>query len=216
MCKVCEKYPYSSGRTGGNFSVKPCMNTDQTSHAFRLRENSKRHQRLETEASRASVLDKLTTGVQKKSFNAFHTNSLYLRKYIHTLFFMIKKHMALTDYYGDTIKFIAKKLEKPITSQYLQTCPRNAKYVSKKSAESMLGAMNSYYELHQLKEIREAPFFSLTAEEAENSSHKCFSVFITYYSLPECRIVNTLLGVVNLKGKTASRTVGVITNNGRN
>ena len=129
---------------------------------------------------------------------------------------MVKKHMALTDYYGDTIKFIAKKLEKPITSQYLQTCPRNAKYVSKKSAESMLGAMNSYYELHQLKEIREASFFSLTAEEAENSSHKCFSVFITYYSLPEYRIVNTLLGIVNLKGKTASQTVGVITNNGRN
>ena len=45
MCKVCKKYPYSSGRPGGTFSVKPCINTEHTSHAFRLRENSKRHQR---------------------------------------------------------------------------------------------------------------------------------------------------------------------------
>ena len=69
-------------------------------------------------------------------------------------------------------------------------------------AESLLDAMNSYYEVHQLKEIREAPFFSPIADQAENFSHKeCFSMFITYYSLPESQVANTFLGIVNLKGK---------------
>ena len=123
---------------------------------------------------------------------------MYLGKCIHTLFFMVKKHMGLTDNYGDKIKFIAEELEEPITWQYLQNCPRNATYVSNRLAKSLLDAVNSYYKAHQLKEIREAPFFSLTTDEAENSSHKeCSLIFITYYSLPKSRVTNTFLGIMD-------------------
>ena len=136
---------------------------------------------------------------------------MYLGKCIHTLFFMVKKHMGLTDNYGDKIKFIAEELEEPITWQYLQNCPRNATYVSNRLAKSLLDAVNSYYKAHQLKEIREAPFFSLTTDEAENSSHKeCSLIFITYYSLPKSRVTNTFLGIVNLNGKTTSQIMDAL------
>ena len=120
--------------------------------------------------------------------------------------------MALTHNYGDTINFITEKLEEPITLQYLQTRSRHAEYLSKISTEYLLDAMNSYYEAHQLKQIQQAPFFSLTADEAENSSHKeCFSMFITYFSLPKSRVINTFLGIVNSKEKTTRQIMDVIT-----
>ena len=71
--------------------------------------------------------------------------------------------------------------------------------------------MNCYYRAHQLKEIGEAPFSFLTTDEAENSSHKeCFLMFITYYSSPESCVINTFLGIVNLKGKTASQIMDTL------
>ena len=104
-------------------------------------------------------------GAQKKSFNTIHTNNLHLRKCIHTLFFMLKKRMNITYNYGDTTKFIAEKLDNTITLQYLQTCLRNTTYVCNTSSESLLGAINRYYEARQLKE--KVPFVSLTGNEAE-------------------------------------------------
>lgn len=127
MCKICEKYPYSSGRSKGAFSTRPCMNTKHPSYAFKQHEKSNRHIRLENKvniASKESVLDSMILGAEKKTTSKIHSNNLYLRKCIQTIFFMIKKHIALTDNYGDMMQFVAKKLEEPITLQYLHTCPK--------------------------------------------------------------------------------------------
>lgn len=58
--------------------------------------------------------------------------------------------MTLSDNYGDLIKFIARTLEEPITKQCLDTCPKNATYISNISAESVVDAMNFYYETKTL------------------------------------------------------------------
>ena len=55
---------------------------------------------------------------------------------------MMKKNLALTDNYGDLITFIVQKSEEPISKQYLETCPKNATYISNTAAESMVDAMN--------------------------------------------------------------------------
>lgn len=165
------------------------MNTKHPSYAFKQHEKSNRHIRLENKvniASKESVLDSMILGAEKKTTSKIHSNNLYLRKCIQTIFFMIKKHIALTDNYGDMMQFVAKKLEEPITLQYLHTCPKNATYLSNTSAESLLDAINVYFETKQLKDIKEAPFSTLYADEAENSSHKeCFSMFVTYFSTQE-------------------------------
>ena len=78
-------------------------------------------------------------------------------------------------------------------------------------AKSLLDAMNCYYRAHQLNEIGEGPFFFLTTDEAVNSSHKeCFLMFIIYYSSPESWVINKFLGIVNLKGKTASQIMDAL------
>lgn len=134
-----------------------------------------------TEVSRGNVLDKLIKRAQRKSFNTIHIDNLYLRKCIYTLFFMIRKRMVLTHNYGDTIKLIAEKLEEPITLQYLQTRSRHAKYLSKTSTEYLLDAMNSYYEAHQLKEKKQAPFFYYSRRSRKLFPQRVF--FNVYYLL---------------------------------
>ena len=72
--------------------------------------------------------------------------------------------------------------------QYLNSCPKNTTYLSNATVESLLNAMNFYYESENLKKIFDAPFLCLYADEAKNSSHKeCFAaMFLTYYSLRDC------------------------------
>ena len=136
-----------------------------------------------------------------------------MRKCIHSINYIIKKTLALTDNYGDLITFIAQKLEEPITKQHLETCPKNATYMSNTAAESMVDAINFYFESRSLAEINESNFITLYADEAENSSDKeCFVMFVTYYSSKAQKVVTNFLGILNLKGKTAAKIMDAIKN----
>ena len=121
-----------------------------------------------------------------QNINRQYINKLYLSKCIDSVFFMIKKHWPLTDNYGDLMNFLANIIQEPITKQYLNSCPKNATYLSITTAESLLDTMNFYYESENLNKIHDAPFLCLYADEAENSSHKeCFEMFLTYYSVSD-------------------------------
>ena len=135
-----------------------------------------------------------------------------MRTCIHSINYMIKRNLALTDNYGDLITFIAQKLE-TITKQYLENCPKNATYTSNTAAESMIDAMNFYFESKSLAEINKSNFITLYADEAENSSHKgCFAMFVTYYSNKPQKVVTSFLEILNLKGKTAAEIMDIIKN----
>ena len=115
--------------------------------------------------------------------------------------------------YGDLITFIAQKLEEPVTKQCLETCSKNATYMSNNAAESMAGTMNFYFETKSLGEINESNFITLYADVAENSSHKeCFVMFVTYYSNKAQKVVTSFSGILNLKGKTAAEIMDVMKN----
>ena len=113
---------------------------------------------------------------------------------------MIKKHRPLTENYGDLINILANRIQKPITKQCLNSCPKNATYLSDTTAEYLLDAMNFYYESENLNEIRDGPFVCLYADEAENSSHKeCFAMFLTY-SISDLQVRTCFLAILNLNG----------------
>ena len=123
-----------------------------------------------------------------------------MRKCIHSINYMIKKSLALTDNYGDLISFTAQKLEEPITKQYKETFRKNATYISNTADESMVDAVNFYFEPKSLAEVDESNFITLYADEAENSSHKeCSAMFVTYYSNKAQKLVTSFLGILNLK-----------------
>ena len=103
-----------------------------------------------------------------------------MRECIHTIYLMIQKNVALSENYGDMMNFIAEKLAEPITKQYLEKCP------SSTSAESFVDVINFYFESRTLKDIYDARFLPLYADESENASHKeTFSTFVTNLSSRE-------------------------------
>ena len=77
----------------------------------------------------------------------------------------------------------------------------------------MADAVNFYFESKSPAEINESNFITLYADETESSSHKeYFAMFITYYSNKAQKVVTIFLGILNLKGKTASQIMDVIKN----
>ena len=133
-----------------------------------------------------------------------------MRKFIHTIYFMIQINIALSENFCDMMNFIAEKLAEPITKQYLETCPSNATYNSYTSADSLVDAINFYFESKMLKDIYDAQFLTLYADESKNASHnETSSVFVTYLSSTEHKIKTTFLGIVNFKGKMAAEIMDV-------
>ena len=62
-------------------------------------------------------------------------------------------------------------LQEPVTMQYMNTCLKNATYTSTTAAVKLLDATNIYFEKLNTREIKEARFLCLYADEAESSSH---------------------------------------------
>ena len=198
----------------GAFSTRPYENTSHLSHAFKQHKSSARHKRLEKKLTdnSVSVYEEMVLGVEKINLPQKNTNLLYMQKCIHSTNYMIKKPLTLTDNYGDLINFIAQKLEEPITKNYLETCPKNATYLSN-TAESMVDAMNFYFDSKSPAETNESNFITLYTDEAENSSYKkYFAMFVICYSNKTQKVVTSFLGISNLKGKTAAKIMDVIKN----
>ena len=64
-------------------------------------------------------------------------------------------------------------------NQYLGSCPKNVTYKSNTSVESLLDAMNAFFEMKNLDDIKDAQFLTICADEAENSSHReTFAIFL--------------------------------------
>ena len=111
----------------------------------------------------------------------------------------------------DLIRFFATELQAPITKQYLNTCPKNATYTSTTAAESLLDAINIYFEKLNMREIKAARLLCLYADEAESSSDmETFAMVLTYLSPVELKVKTTFFGIVSLNGKTTPQVMDVV------
>ena len=101
-----------------------------------------------------------------------------------TRFFSLIQHrFALTNNYEDLIDFASNKFHELIINQYLDSCSKNATYKNKIIVESLLDAMNTFFEMENLDDTKDAQFLTIYADEAENSSHReTFAIFLTYFS----------------------------------
>ena len=88
--------------------------------------------------------------------------------------------------HSDVINFMAEISAERIAKQCLKTCPSNSTYTSYTFAESLVDAMNFYFESKTLKDIYDAQFLTLYVDESENVSHKeTLSMFVAYLSSTE-------------------------------
>ena len=118
---------------------------------------SERHKQLEIKYfanSEENAFKKISKNAESTLRKKRQVNSLYLRKCIHTLFFLIQHRLALTNNYKDLIDFASNKLHESIIKQYPDSCQKNATYKSKASVESLLNAINIFFEIFFCQKIR--------------------------------------------------------------
>ena len=208
MCKICEMYPTTGQRSKGVFSTRPTSDTAHPGLSISTHGNSKRHKQLEMKYfvnSEDNVFKKMSKNAESTLCKKHHVNSFNLRKCIHTLFFLIQYHFALVNNYEDLIGFASSKIHEPIINQYLDNCLKNATYKSNTSVESLLDAMNTFFEMKNLGHIKDAQFLTIYADEAENLSHRETSaILLTYFSeLMEC-LKTKCFGILKLDKTNAA------------
>ena len=120
-------------------------------------------------------------------------------------FFLIQHHFALTNNYEDLIDFASNKLHEPITNQHLDSCSKNATYKGNTSAESLLDAMNTFFEMKNLDDITDAQFLTIYGNEVENLSYgETFAIFLTYFlETMEC-LKTKCFGILKLEKANAA------------
>ena len=90
MCKICEMYPTTGGRSKGAFSTRPTSDTALSGRSMSTHDNSEWHKRLEMKYfaySEENAFKKMSKNAESTVRKKRQVNSLYLRKCIHMLFF---------------------------------------------------------------------------------------------------------------------------------
>ena len=120
-------------------------------------------------------------------------------------FFLIQHRFALTNNYADLIDFASNKLDEHIINQYLDSCPKNAPYKSNTSVESLLDAMNIFFEMKNLDDIKDAQILTIYGDEVENLSYReTFAIFLTYFSeTMEC-LKTKFFGILKIEKKNTA------------
>ena len=110
-------------------------------HVSKQHEKSGRHQRLRKKLYKSE--NELKETLQRAELSLVEkvkVNTSCITKCIHTIYYLIRKNIAINTYYADLIRFFATELQQPITKQYLNACPKNA--------------LNIYFEKLNMREIR--------------------------------------------------------------
>ena len=118
---------------------------------------------------------------------------------------MIKKHWPLTDNYGNLINFLANRIQEPIKKQHLNSCPKNATYLSNTTAKSLLDTMNFYYEWKLEQNMWRSLPLPLCWQSWELISQRMFCNVSNLLFRKRSPSKNIFLGIRNLNGKKATQ-----------
>ena len=141
-CKFCEKYLYSGVYRKELFLQWHAKTQFILAFYFVIIKGRKdilleKKKFRSDPAKTVNVLD----AWKAQNINKQYLNKLYISK-CKDYIFHDKKHLLLTDNYGDLINNLANRIQEPITKQHLNSCPKKATYLSDMTVKSLLVAIN--------------------------------------------------------------------------
>lgn len=140
-----------------------------------------------------------TTSVSKKNFNR-----KLISKFAKVLYFMSKKQWAVSENFESLARFLGEHLEDEEIKKHLESCGKNATYLSHISVESIVRSISDLFEQELLTKLACADFFAIMADECTDESQREQLGVIVRYRLPgDINVQEKYFGLINLCSSTA-------------
>lgn len=209
LCKLCSLMKGAKGpwmTEGVNFRGHP-------TRVINSHENSKVHSKSVSQlfSSSKTVIDQLQEGNIKEKKRKQEQNRSVIKKFILVIYFMVKKRWAVLDNFESLIKFLGCQLNDAEIKLHLDTCAKNATYLSHYSVQNMLECIALFVEESNLTLIKSCDAFALLADESTDKAQREQLGLIVRFKIPnEEGVKEQFLGLINLAQTDAASIMKAI------
>ena len=101
-----------------------------------------------------------------------HANELFVGKLVQIVHFLSRNNLALKRLYPKFVEFLSSELQEPIIKQYLDTCAKNATYISHETCDSLIHSLDNYFLTKPSEHIKKCDDIVIYAEESTPAARK--------------------------------------------
>jgi hypothetical protein len=208
-CKLCELFPegvtFSNGKNKFKFSHEAVKDlSDHPKRTLKTHESSKKHQyavRQYEEFRTRQSLECLERSKESKEVREAKVTHIALEKLLRITVFMVKKHWAHIQNYGDFVNFIGKDLEDLVLSEYLKLAGnhKNATYLSKFTVKKFVQLIGDFIEKETIETIKRCEHFTILLDESTDDANRSELALIARIVDEKGVVQNHFLTLIQLK-----------------
>ena len=173
MCKVCTVMygdrPCPNHGSRGAWSHKGVILKKNPGKKLRRHARSEDHEKAMVLKTNMTIEESMSV-IQNE--DRIHANELYIGKLVQIVHFMSRNNLSVKTLYPKFVEFLSSELQEPIIKQYLDTCAKNATYISHETCDSLIYSINKYFLKATDDRIKESENFVLYADESTSEARK--------------------------------------------
>ena len=101
-----------------------------------------------------------------------HANELYTGKLVQIVHFFSSNNLVVKCLYPKFVEFLSSELQEPIIKQYLDTCAKNATYISHETCDSLIHSLDNYFLTKSNECINKCNDIVIYADESTSVARK--------------------------------------------
>lgn len=214
LCKVCSMMsntgPDKPWETTG-VDIKKNGHPNRVCNKHELSKKHKQAVMAQELNKKKGIMTSISEGAEAANLTKKNFNRNVISKFVKILYFMIKKQWAVSDNFESLVRFLGANLDDEDIKKHLQSCGKNATYLSHISVESIVNSISTLFEQELLAKLACADFFTLMADECTDESQREQLGLIVRYRLPgDCTVQEKYFGLINLRNSSAESITGEI------
>ena len=108
----------------------------------------------------------------KNNKNWTHANKLYIGKLVQIVHFLSRNNLAVKRFFPKFDEFLSSELQEPIIKQYLDTCAKNATYISRETCDSVIHSLDNYFLIKSNECIKKCNDIVIYADKSTSVARK--------------------------------------------
>ena len=130
---------------------------------------SKSHKKAILAKANLSIEESIAS---KNNEERAHVNELQIGKLVQIVHFLSRNNLAVKRLYPKFVEFLSSELQEPIIKQYLDTCAKNATYISHETCDSLIHSLDNYFLTKSNERIKKCDDIVIYADESTSAARK--------------------------------------------
>ena len=139
-----------------------------------------------------------------------HANELFVGKLVQIVHFLSRNNLALKRLYPKFVEFLSSELQEPIIKQYLDTCAKNATYISHETCDSLIHSLDNYFLTKSNERIKKCDDIVIYADKSTSAARKeMLGIFLAIFDEMDKKFKIEYASLIEVSSTKSERDIDI-------